>query len=80
MPITLDRSPKGRYPFGVFHTSLGSTLCTESELKSDWTVGDLPSLDRYQSIELQNSKSIGLNSKTQPQKINIQQSEIIVDT
>jgi hypothetical protein len=44
MPITLDRKPKGRYPFGVFHISLGSTLCTEFELKGDWTVGDLPSL------------------------------------
>jgi hypothetical protein len=43
MPITLDRRPKGRYPFGVFHISMGSTLCTEFELKSDWTVGDLPS-------------------------------------
>ncbi len=44
MPITLDRRPKGRYPFGVFYTSMGSTFCTESELKSDLTVGDLPSL------------------------------------
>ncbi len=43
MPITLDRRPKGRYPFGIFHISMGSTLCTEFELKSDWTVGDLPS-------------------------------------
>jgi hypothetical protein len=44
MPITLDWRPKGRYPFEVFHTSMGSTFCTESELKSDVTVGDLPSL------------------------------------
>ena len=49
MPITLDRSPKGRYPFGVFHTSMGSTLCTESELKSDWTVGDLSSLVLFET-------------------------------
>ena len=44
MPITLDRRPAGAYPFGVFHTSLGSTLCTESELKSEEAVGGLPSL------------------------------------
>ena len=43
MTIALEEDPKGPYPFGVFHTSLGSTLCTKSELKSDWTVGDLPS-------------------------------------
>ncbi len=41
MPITLDRRPKGRYPFKVFHTSLGPTLCTEPELKSDLSVGVL---------------------------------------
>jgi hypothetical protein len=41
LAITLDRRPKGRYPFGVFHTLLGSTLCTESEVKSDLTVDDL---------------------------------------
>jgi hypothetical protein len=43
MPITLDRRPTGTYTFGVFHTSLGSTLCTESEVKSEGTLGGLPS-------------------------------------
>jgi hypothetical protein len=33
----------GPYPFETFHTSLGSTLCTESELKSDLSLGG-PSL------------------------------------
>ncbi len=28
----------------VFHTSFGSTLCTESELKSDWSDKSVPSL------------------------------------
>ncbi len=44
MPITLDRKSMGIYPFGAFHTSLGSTLRTESELKSDWAVENVPSL------------------------------------
>ncbi len=35
MPVTLDRRSKGIYPFGVFHTSLGSTLCTNFELKEN---------------------------------------------
>jgi len=43
MPITLDRRPKGTYPSGVFHISLGSTLCIESELKSEVTLGNVPS-------------------------------------
>jgi hypothetical protein len=43
IPMTMDRRPKGIYPLEIFHISLGSTLCTESELKSDWTVVDLPS-------------------------------------
>jgi hypothetical protein len=45
MPITLDRRPMGTSPFEVFHTSLGSTLCTESELKSDLSVASVLSLD-----------------------------------
>jgi len=32
---TLDRWSEEIYPFGVFHASLGPTLRTESELKSD---------------------------------------------
>ncbi len=53
MPITLDRMPKDLYPFGVFHTTLGSTLCTESELKSDLPVGVLSSSDeKYHSYQL----------------------------
>ncbi len=43
MAITLEERPKDTSPFGVFHISLGSTLCTESELKSDLAVGDVPS-------------------------------------
>src|ERR1700722_6721514 len=46
MPITLDRRPNGTYSSGVFHTSLGSTLCIESELKSEVTLGNVPSLVR----------------------------------
>jgi hypothetical protein len=37
-------SPLGCYRFGAFHNSLGSILCTESELKSDGTVSVLASL------------------------------------
>jgi hypothetical protein len=43
MAITLERSPISTYPFGAFHTSLESTLCTDSELKSDLTVESVPS-------------------------------------
>ncbi len=50
MPITLDGRPIGTYLFGVFHTSLGSTLCTESELKSNLIVGEVPSLATYQKM------------------------------
>jgi hypothetical protein len=46
MAITLEKRPKGTSPFGIFHTSLGSTLCTEFELKSDWTVENFPSSDQ----------------------------------
>ena len=49
MAITLEERPKGTCHFGVFHISLGSTLCTESELKSDGTVGGLPSSDTFSS-------------------------------
>ncbi len=44
MPITLNRRPMGTYPFGVSYTSLGSTLCIESQLKSDLSVASVPSL------------------------------------
>ncbi len=43
MPLTLEKRPTGTYPSGVFHTSLGSTLPTESELESDGTVGNVSS-------------------------------------
>ncbi len=43
MPITLDRRSKGSYSFGVFHTLLTSTLCTESKFKSGWTIEKVPS-------------------------------------
>ncbi len=36
--ITLDGRSMGTYPFGIFHISLESILCAESELKSDLTV------------------------------------------
>jgi hypothetical protein len=45
MVITLEEKPKGTCSFVIFHISWGSTLCTESELQSDLTVGDVPSLD-----------------------------------
>ncbi len=44
MAITLKGRPISPYPFGVFHTSLGSTLCTEFELKNDLSLGVLSSL------------------------------------
>ena len=44
MAITLEERHKGTCPFGVFHISLGSTLCTESELKSEWAPGNVPLL------------------------------------
>jgi hypothetical protein len=37
--ITLNRKPKETHPLEILHTSLGSTLCTESALKRDWAVG-----------------------------------------
>ncbi len=49
MAITLEGRPMGTYPFEVFHTSLGSTLCTESELKSDLSVESVSSLDLRKS-------------------------------
>ena len=36
--MTLYRRSKGTYYFENFHTSLESTFCTESDLKSDRTV------------------------------------------
>jgi hypothetical protein len=47
MPITPNRRPKRTYPFGAFHISLESILCTEFELKSDSTVENVPSLGDY---------------------------------
>ena len=43
MSITLDQRPMGTCPFGVFHTSSGSTLCIDIELQSDLTVASVPS-------------------------------------
>ncbi len=43
MAITLEGRPNGTYPFGVFHTSLGSTLRTESDLENVLSVGRVPS-------------------------------------
>jgi hypothetical protein len=40
----------------------------------------LHSEGRYCSIELQNAEFIKFYSEVQPQKINVQESEIIVDT
>jgi hypothetical protein len=53
MAITLEERPMGTYPFGVFHSSLGSTLCTETELKSDLSVESVPSLDGYDLVKNQ---------------------------
>ncbi len=44
MPLSLDKRPKRAYRSGIFHTLLGSTWPIESELKSDWTVKNVPSL------------------------------------
>jgi cellulose synthase/poly-beta-1,6-N-acetylglucosamine synthase-like glycosyltransferase len=38
---------KGIYPFEIFHMSLGSTVCTGSENKTDWAVENDPSLVRW---------------------------------
>jgi hypothetical protein len=58
MAINLEERPKSTCPFGVFPISLGSTLCTESELKSDLTVGNAPSLAlEFYSISLTLMKS-----------------------
>jgi hypothetical protein len=35
----------GHYPFAVFYTSQGPTLCIESELKRDLSVGVLSSCE-----------------------------------
>jgi hypothetical protein len=43
VPIILKRRPAGTSPFGLFHISLGSTLCREPELKSEEAVDGLPS-------------------------------------
>jgi formyltetrahydrofolate synthetase len=56
MPITVDRRPKGTYPFRVFHTSLGFTLCTESEFKSDLTAEKVPSLVSLPTIKSSSNK------------------------
>ena len=50
MAITLEERPIRTCHFGVFHISLGSTLCTESELKSDVALGNVPSLVQYYLI------------------------------
>jgi len=42
MLITPEEWAIGISPFGVFHTSLGSALCTEAELKSELSVGSVP--------------------------------------
>ncbi len=36
MLITLDRRPMGTYSFWVSHTSLGCTLCTETQVTRIW--------------------------------------------
>ncbi len=53
MALTLEERPNNPYPFGIFHISLGPTLCTESELKSDWTVENVPSLVESEELLLQ---------------------------
>ena len=51
--VQTDRSTGsiyGTYPFEVFHTSLGSTLYTKFEVKSDLTVTSAPSSERRPSL------------------------------
>jgi hypothetical protein len=43
MAITVEGRPASTYPFGVFHTSLGFILCTESEFENDLSVESVPS-------------------------------------
>jgi hypothetical protein len=50
MHITLDKRPMSTKSFGVFHTSMGSNLCTESELKGDLSVGGSFSSE-YQDLD-----------------------------
>jgi len=45
MPITLNRKRKEAHPLEILHTSLESTLCTESVLKSNWSADNVPSSD-----------------------------------
>ena len=43
MAIISEEQPMGTCPSGVFHTTLGSTLCTKFEAKIHWTVASVPS-------------------------------------
>ena len=43
MAIILEGRPISTYHFGVFHTSLGSTICTETELENELSVESVPS-------------------------------------
>ncbi len=44
MALMQEERPNGSCPFfGLFHTSLGSTVCIESEFQSDLTVENIPS-------------------------------------
>jgi hypothetical protein len=47
MAITRAERFKSTCPFGFFHTSLGSMLCTKPELKNDLSLGTLPSSVHY---------------------------------
>jgi hypothetical protein len=68
MPITLDRRAKGTCPFEVFHTALGSTLCTEFELESDLTVENILPLEKVRDMNKRNKAfvtAIGRSSETE---------------
>jgi hypothetical protein len=54
MPITLNRKRKGAHPLEILHTSLESTLCTQSVLKSHWSADNVPSSDPEGSKTKQN--------------------------
>ena len=58
MSITLDQRPMGTYPFEVFHTSSGSTLCIEIELQSDLTVASVPSLVQIALVMMEQNISL----------------------
>jgi hypothetical protein len=56
MAIDLKGRPNSTFSFGVFYTSLGSTLCTEFKLTNDLAIDIIVSLNVY--LESVNTKSV----------------------